>query len=193
MTGMSKQVTYRQMTAADSAAVIRLANEVHGENYLTEESYHDYLNRAQVAGVNLNWLAYLTDGHHSELVGVRITFAPGHWDTEDQCTPDAWGLPTDRICYFKCSAVSEAARGFGIGRGLLEHSIASAKAMGCEAGLAHIWKQSPNNSAFAYFSRCGGELVAEHKKRWYQLSVEDGYHCPVCDGVCYCTAAEMIL
>ncbi|MEX1222764.1 MAG: GNAT family N-acetyltransferase [Idiomarina sp.] len=189
MTEPNEKVLYRPMTAADHAAVIRLANEVHGDNYLNEESLADYAAKGTVGDVNLNWLAWLGD----ELIGIRLTFAPGTWPIDDQCTPAAWPVAGDYICYFKCAAVAEQARGLGVGRGLLEHSIAAAKQLGCQAGLAHIWRQSPNNSAFSYFSKCGGQLIREHKKRWYQLSVEEGYHCPVCDGVCYCTAAEMIL
>lgn len=184
-----KQVVYRPMTAADQAAVLRVANEVHGDNYLTESLFHDYLARAQHGAINLNWLAFVDD----ELVGVRITFAPGHWPTDDQTTPAEWPVPAAQMCYFKCAAVLESARGLGVGRGLLMHSITAAQQLGCRAGLAHIWLQSPNNSAFAYFSKCGGQLIREHKRRWLALSLEEGYHCPVCDGDCYCTAAEMVL
>jgi len=189
MINPNDKISYRPMTAADHAAVIRLANEVHGDNYLTEESLAEYAAKAERDGVNLNWLAYMGD----QLAGIRLTFAPGTWPIDAQCTPDDWPVAASKMCYFKCAAVSESARGAGIGRGLLERSIDAAKQLGCEAGLAHIWLQSPNNSAFSYFSKCGGQLIREHKKRWYQLSVEDGYHCPVCDGVCFCTAAEMIL
>ena len=36
------EVIYRQITAADEAAVIDLANEVHGDNYLSPESFQHY-------------------------------------------------------------------------------------------------------------------------------------------------------
>ena len=32
-------IIYREITAADMAAVIDLANEVHGDNYLNEDSF----------------------------------------------------------------------------------------------------------------------------------------------------------
>lgn len=189
MSDSTRNVVYRPLTAADHAAVIHLGNEIHGDNYLSEESLADYAARAEAQGINLNYLAFVDD----ELAGIRLTFAPGTWDIDDQCTQAEWPVAPDAMVYFKCSAVAAHHQGLGIGRGLLEHSIAAAKQLGAKAGLAHIWLQSPNNSAFAYFSRCGGELIREHKKRWFQLSVEDGYHCPVCDGICYCTAAEMVL
>ncbi|WP_417656415.1 GNAT family N-acetyltransferase [Pseudidiomarina aestuarii] len=182
-------VIYKELTAADHAAVLELGNQVHGENYLTPESLADYAQRGLVGSTNLNWLAFV-DG---KLAGIRLTFAPGNWDIDEYCTPSEWPVAVEQMCYFKCSAVDANIRGAGIGRGLLDHSIQAARQLGCKAGLAHIWMQSPNNSAYSYFSRCGGELIKEHADRWYRLSVEEGYHCPICDGVCHCAAGEMIL
>jgi ribosomal protein S18 acetylase RimI-like enzyme len=182
-------VIYRQITAADEAAVIDLANEVHGDNYLTPESFQHYLSAGTAGNVQLNWLA-IKDG---EMLGVRLTLAPGEWPIDSFCTPSEWPFPADKLCYFKCAAVSEKARGLGIGKTLLQRSIDSAKELGCQGGLAHIWMQSPQNSAYEYFTRCGGEMIKQHGKRWYQASVEDGYYCPVCDGTCYCDAGEMLL
>ncbi|PWW09709.1 MULTISPECIES: GNAT family N-acetyltransferase [Pseudidiomarina] len=182
-------VSYKQLTAADFDAVIELGNKVHGDNYLTDESLADYAERGIKDGINLNWLAFV-DG---QLAGIRLTFAPGNWELDDHCTPAEWPVTPEQMCYFKCVAVDPDIRGAGIGRGMLERSINEAKKLGCRAGLAHIWMQSPDNAAFEYFTRCGGELIEEHGKRWYDLSVNDGYHCPVCDGICYCSAGEMIL
>lgn len=75
MTESKVKVHYCPMTAADHAAVIRLANEVHGDNYLNDESLADYAAKGTVGDVNLNWLAWLGD----ELIGIRLTFAPGTW------------------------------------------------------------------------------------------------------------------
>ncbi|RUO78481.1 GNAT family N-acetyltransferase [Pseudidiomarina taiwanensis] len=183
------EITYKELTAADHAAVIELGNRVHGDNYLTEANLQDYAARGLYKGVNLSWLAFV-DG---KLAGIRLTFAPSQWDTETDTTPSAWRVPAEQMVYFKCSAVDSSIRGAGLGRGLLKQSIAAAKSVGCKAGLAHIWLNSPNNSAYGYFSKCGGELVAEHANRWHYISVHEGYHCPVCDGICHCSAAEMIL
>ena len=100
----------------------------------------------------------------NELVGIRITFAPNQWPVDQHCTPEKWPFSADQLCYFKCSAVDPDFQGGGVGKSLLMHSIIEAQGAGCLGGLAHIWKQSPNNSAFEYFSRCGGELIAEHQK-----------------------------
>ncbi|EKE85284.1 GNAT family N-acetyltransferase [Idiomarina xiamenensis] len=181
---MQHNVTYQPLTAADF-----LGNQVHGDNYLTPENLTEYQRRAQSGDVNLNWLAFV-DG---QLAGIRLTFAPGTWPVDGDCSPQKWPFKAQQLCYFKCSAVDARYRGLGIGKGLLLRSIDSAKQLGCLGGLAHIWLQSPGNSAYEYFSRCGGVMINEHANRWYDLSISDGYHCPVCDGVCYCSAGEMLL
>ncbi|RTE86249.1 MULTISPECIES: GNAT family N-acetyltransferase [Gammaproteobacteria] len=186
----NSQLIFRPMTAADETAVVKLANEVHGDNYLSPESFRDYLKKGTTQdGRNLNWLAFMDE----ELVGIRLTFAAGNWDVDEWCSPSEWNIPADKLCYFKCAAVSEKSQGRGVGKGLLYHAIVEAVGSGCHGGLAHIWRQSPNNSAFQYFSKCGGELVKDHPDRWLSASLNDGYYCPVCDGTCYCVAAEMIL
>lgn len=186
---MAGSVTYREITAADSAAVIDLANRVHGDNYLNDASLQQLLDGGSVGDIKLNWLAE-RDG---EVLGIRLTLAPGQWPIDDACTPEQWPVPATQMCYFKCAAVAEEARGLGVGRQLLMKSIAEAKRLGCTAGLAHIWLQSPGNSAYEYFSRCGGKLITRHPDRWLQASIEDGYYCPVCDGTCRCEAGEMVL
>lgn len=184
------QIIFRPMTGQDFDEVRYLANQVHGDNYLTEESVRDFYQRSITAqGRCLSWLAE----NNGKLVGIRLTFAPGKWDTESYCTPSKWPYPAEQMCYFKCAAIDQDCQGGGLGKSLLLHSIIEATTAGCKAGLAHIWRQSPNNSAMAYFSKCGGELIQNHADRWLQASVEDGYYCPVCDGECHCTAAEMVL
>lgn len=186
---MQDDIIYREITAADSAAVIDLANQVHGDNYLTESTLTELLAGGTVGQVKLNWLAE----RGQRLLGIRLTLAPRQWPIDDACTPSAWPVEPDTMCYFKCAAVAEEARGLGIGKQLLQRSIDAAKQLGCTAGLAHIWLQSPQNSAYEYFSRCGGVLVAKHPDRWLSASLNDGYYCPVCDGTCRCEAGEMVL
>lgn len=185
----TQQLTIRPITAADKAAVIALANQVHGDNYLNSSSFDALLAGGTVNQVPLNWLA--EDDH--QVLGLRLTLAPGNWPVDEACTPAKWPFDAAQMCYFKCAAVAESARGLGIGKRLLQASIDAAKQLDCKAGLAHIWMQSPNNSAYEYFSRCGGVLVNKHPDRWYRASVEEGYYCPVCDGDCHCQAGEMVL
>ena len=83
-------------------------------------------------------------------------------------------------------------QGQGIGQRLLQNSIQALKQQGATAGLAHLWRESPNNSAVRYFSKAGGRLLQIHPNRWQHLSAE-GYLCPRCGAVCCCSAAEMVL
>ena len=84
-------IIYRQITAADSAAVIDLANEVHGDNYLNEDSFQQYLASGTVGDVQLNWIALQDDTP----LGIRLTLAPGQWPIDDFCSPDAWPPAAD--------------------------------------------------------------------------------------------------
>ena len=128
-----------------------------------------------------------------ELVGFRLTWAAGNWSLDEWCSPQLWGFSPDQVCYFKCNTVSETCRGKGVGSELLRLSIEQAKKQGSKAGLAHIWLASPGNSAYRYFSKCGGQVVKEHPGKWRELSLNDNYECPVCPGICECVAAEMLL
>lgn len=127
------------------------------------------------------------------LVGFRLTIAATNWTPDKWCTPNQWGHRTDQVCYFKCNTVDSTMRGQGVGSTLLRKSIESAKAQNAVAGVAHIWMQSPNNSAFEYFKASGGKLVKEHPNKWQIHTIEDGYECPVCESICYCVASEMII
>ena len=68
----------------------------------------------------------------------------------------------------------------------------AAKGQGATAGVSHLWKQSPGNSAVKYFSKNGGTLIKEHADRWRELSLA-GYDCPICSNDCRCEAAEMMI
>jgi len=109
---MQDELIIRPITAADSAAVISLANEVHGDNYLNEESLAALLNAGTAGDINLSFLAEKA----GEILGVRITVAPGQWPIDEACTPAAWQVAPEYICYFKCAAVAENARGLGVGK-----------------------------------------------------------------------------
>ena len=101
-------------------------------------------------------------------------------------------VPSSSCCYFKCNTVDENFRGLGIGKKLLQLAIEAAKKQGAKAGISHLWKQSPNNSAVNYFTRCGGQHVASHAGKWNEES-KQGYDCILCGFDCQCEAAEMII
>lgn len=169
--------------------VIKLGNIVHGDNYLNTHDLQEMYQQGLVEDHNLSFVAY----DKTTIVGFRITFAPNQWSIDKWCTPSGWQHPSNSVCYFKSIAIDDTYRGFGLGGKLLTASIEEAKKVGAEAGIAHLWRQSPGNSAVKYFTKAGGRLVNDHPDRWNQSHYGDGYICPVCADDCHCVAAEMIL
>lgn len=186
---MTAKLEILEFDSSHFADVITLGNDVHGDNYLSMESLEVMRKRSISNGINSSLVGYI-DG---KLAGFRLTWAAGQWPIDQWCTPELWGHDTKNVCYFKCNTVDERLRGQGIGGKLLRKSIELSKQQGATAGLAHIWMQSPGNSAFMYMSRAGGRVIKEHPDRWYDSSINDGYYCVICKGDCHCTAAEMII
>lgn len=182
-------ISYHPLAKAHFKDVIALGNHVHGDNYLDDDSLLALYHSGIKNGINASWVAY--DG--DTIVGFRLTQAAGNWNIDKWCSPQLWTVHSARVCYFKCNTVDARYRGHGIGSEMLTRSIEKAREQGCQAGLAHIWLASPGNSAYRYFSKCGGVTVKEHPNKWQHLSIEDGYVCPVCGDLCTCTAAEMLL
>jgi GNAT superfamily N-acetyltransferase len=188
---MTKKITYQNLTPSDFSALIILANHVHGDGYLDLQqltAWHQKGLTHSSVKLNASFVAY----HQDKLVGFRITFAIGNWTIDQWVTPSLWQVAAEKVCYFKCNTVDENYRGFGIGRKLLELSIATAKQQGASAGVSHLWKQSPKNSAVSYFTQCGGQLVKSHPDKWNEES-KKGYDCILCGLDCHCEAAEMII
>ncbi|WJG08891.1 GNAT family N-acetyltransferase [Aliiglaciecola sp. LCG003] len=183
------EIRFEPLAPQHFERIIALGNQVHGDNYLDVASLQDlYLNSFQ-HGINASLVSL--DG--DTLIGFRLTIAAKKWKMDKWCSADKWLLPSEQVCYFKCNTVDDAYRGLGIGSKLLSLSIEKARHQGAKAGLAHIWLASPGNSAYKYFSKCGGKLIAEHPGKWRHLSIEEGYCCPVCNDICECVAAEMLL
>lgn len=186
------EVVYQPLTVEYFSAVIKLGNQVHGDGYLTDEKVRQWTDKGMRSlngeAINTSFVAYL-DG---QLVGFRITFAAGNWPVDKWCSPELWQVPESSCCYFKCNTVDENYRGLGIGKELLLLAIQAAKRQGAKAGISHLWKQSPNNSAVNYFTRCGGQHIASHPGKWNEES-KQGYDCVLCGFDCQCEAAEMII
>ena len=182
------EVIYKKLTPKYFKQVIKLANEVHGDGYLNDKSIANWASRGISNHINCSYVALKNE----KLIGFRITFTAEHWQIDQWCSPNLWQVPKDKCCYFKCNTVNEKYRGLGVGKKLLQLSISAAKKQGSQAGVAHLWKQSPNNSAVAYFTHCGGELIKSHPDRWNEES-KHGYNCILCGYDCHCDAAEMII
>ncbi|WP_088330491.1 GNAT family N-acetyltransferase [Lacimicrobium sp. SS2-24] len=184
-----KHIEYQELLPEHFERLLMLANRVHGDNYMDEPTLQAYWQAGFSNKINASWVAL--DG--DKLVGFRLTLAAKNWQADKWCSPQLWLLPEDQVCYFKCNTVDEDYRAYGIGSKMLQLSVENAKKQGARGGLAHIWMASPGNSAYKYFSKCGGELVKEHPGKWLENVINDGYDCPVCDTGCDCVAAEMLL
>lgn len=171
-------------------AVIELANQVHGDKYLNLTDLQQMHLQGIKMGINASFIALNTQ---QNVVGYRVSFAAGQWQTDKWCSQSLWPVDLADMAYFKSVAVSAVERGQGIGSKMLLASIQALRQQGAKAGLAHIWRQSPDNSAERYFTRAGGTILAIHPERWRHLSETIGYTCPMCDKLCQCSAAEMVL
>jgi len=189
---LQAEIIYTELTAEHFDQVIALGNQVHGEGYLTPQNIADWTAYGISNNINSGFVAISKDNSSEKLVGFRITFAAKHWQINQWCSPNLWQVQKDKCCYFKCNTVEENYRGLGVGKKLLQLSINAAQKQGSRAGVSHLWKQSPNNSAVAYFTRCGGELVKSHPDKWNEDS-KQGYNCILCGHDCHCEAAEMII
>lgn len=195
-------IKYVSLASQHFNAIVELGNYVHGDNYLNIESVKRLYQQSWSNDINASWVAIDTSiksksGRSIEkyglLVGFRLTIAAKNWQVDQWCTPSEWEYANSDICYFKCNTVDADYRGRGIGSELLTKSIKCCEKQGAKAGLAHIWLASPGNSAFRYFSACGGRLIKKHPNKWQSASIDDAYECPVCDNICTCIAAEMLL
>lgn len=170
--------------------VIALANQVHGDNYLDYANLQQMQQQGIKHGLNASLVA-LDDT--DTVVGYRLSFAAGQWQLDQWCSPGLWPVAPENMAYFKSVAVSAALRGQGIASTLLKASAQVLAQQGAQAGLAHIWRESPGNAAERYFSYAGAKRVKVHPDRWRHLSEHAGYECPRCGALCRCSAAEMVL
>ncbi|MDP4537445.1 GNAT family N-acetyltransferase [Alkalimonas collagenimarina] len=179
----------RPYRSIDAESLLQLATKVHGDGYLDKQTLQQFVELGCAQGINASFVAY----QDSILVGYRLSFSAGRWQADRWCSPQLWPVAAADMAYFKSVAVEPGCQGQGIGSALLQASVDVLQQQGAKAGLAHLWQQSPGNSAVRYFTKAGGKLIAVHQDKWLALSLNDGYFCPVCQGECHCSAAEMVL
>ena len=179
-----------QLTPDFFPAVVSLANSIHGDNYLNQTTLASMHQQGIAKGVNASFVAV---DEQQQLTGYRLSFAAGQWQPDKWCTETLWPVPRHEMAYFKSVGVSSCQRGKGIASALLQASVTALKLQGANAGLAHIWRESPGNAAQRYFSQAGALLIKVHPQCWRHLSETAGYHCPICGVLCNCSAAEMVL
>ena len=188
MTNKTNTIKYLPLSPEYFSQVITLANLVHGDGYLDTEKLEQWTNKGTINSINCSFVALLDN----KVVGFRSTYSANKWQIDQWCSPELWQVDNKKCCYFKCNTVDEKYRGLGGGKQLLKLAIEAAKQQGAQAGISHLWKQSPNNSAVSYFTKCGGQLIKSHPGKWNEES-KQGYHCVLCGHDCLCEAAEMII
>jgi ribosomal protein S18 acetylase RimI-like enzyme len=194
---MDRTYNIRFLREEDFEGIIKLANKIFGDNYLTHEDMHSILKKSKKGDRNCSFTMTLNEGDGIErLIGFRLTYAPGQWidsyDPKLELNPEMWGFDPEKVAYMKSNALDEEFRGSGFGRMLLDRGIAETKRMGADAAVAHIWMNSPGNSAYNYFTRAGGRLIKTYPSYWTDYHTED-MPCIHCGFPCECPAAEMII
>ncbi|MGZ3773359.1 MAG: GNAT family N-acetyltransferase [Bdellovibrio sp.] len=157
-----------------------------GENYYTVEDLESLLSMSCKGGLNASILAW----DDSQLVGVRLTLAPGQWIRGDlKITPQKWNVDADKVAYFKSLFIDESYRSQGLGAKLSALSKEIILRQGGMAVLTHSWLESPANSSQIYLLKDGFKEIARHEKFWHHID----YLCTRCaPDRCQCTAVEMI-
>ena len=177
----------------DFGKIIKLAEEVHGKNYVDYVSLEKTYRLSCSRGLCCSKVIYDGSREKGKLIGFRLTYAPGNWEADEWCSPEKWKVPPEKICYFKNVTLAPNYRGLGLGGDLLKVSMGVAKQLGAEAGVAHIWMRSPNNAAYRYFSKAGGQDIRIWPSRWAGDYKTFGYECGNCGKDCDCPGTEMIL
>jgi ribosomal protein S18 acetylase RimI-like enzyme len=179
----------------DFDSVISLGNKIFGDGYLSQEVMSDVLKKSVKDGTNCSYTLSMSEGDGiRKLIGFRLTYAPGQWlgSYPFETHPELWGFDPDKVAYMKSNCLDAEFRGKGFGRMLLDHAIGQCRRAGADAALAHIWMNSPGNSAYKYFSRAGGKEVIVYPEYWSELHSEEA-PCIHCGNSCICPAAEMII
>lgn len=193
---MDRTYNIRFLQEKDFENIIKLGNSIFGDNHLTQDNLKSILKKSTKDNKNCSFILTLNEGDGIErFIGFRLTYAPGQWidsyDSNLELSLDKWGFDSEKTAYMKINALDEQFRGLGFGRMLLDRAIAETRRMGAEAAVAHIWMNSPNNSAYNYFSRAGGRVVKLYPS-YFTYHAKDN-PCIRCGFPCECLAAEMII
>ena len=94
---------YCQLDPSHFEALIVLANQVHGDNYLNYQQLSHYYQLGIKNEINASWVAI----QNGRLVGFRLTFAPQQWDLDQWCSTVKWPCQPQQVCYFKCTQLTK--------------------------------------------------------------------------------------
>lgn len=180
-------VLIRELQSLDIPQVKLFTDKWIGNNYYSIPEIENNLSQSQLGDQSCSFIALKED----EIVGVRLTLAPGKWIGTSQrgLTPQKWGAPLDKAAYFKSLFIAENFQGRGLGKELSSKSIEKLRQMGAKAIICHSWLESPHNSSQRYLAKMGFSEVASHPLYWKPID----YLCVRCSPKrCECTAIEMI-
>ena len=168
-------------------SIIELADREIGQSYYDKTELIEQIHRGTWKGQQLSFLAFEGD----ELVGFRLTSAPGKWNhgRGKGLSPHLWPFSLEESAYFQSCFVSEKYMGRGIGRSLSQKCLEILIELKIPMVVAHSWKESPHNSSFRYLTALGFQAVKEYPEYWKDVD----YICSRDGNPCRCTAIEMIL
>jgi len=171
----------------DIIKVKQFTDQWIGKNYFSEIDLKKVVGLSIKDSYNASFLA----SEDNELVGIRLTYAPGFWVNKflEGISPDLWKVDQQKVAFFKSLFIKKDYQGKGLGKKLSNESIKVLKQMGAKAIVCHSWLESPNDSSRRYLHKMGFEKIKEYPQFWNDLN----YECIRCSPKkCVCTAVEMI-
>jgi GNAT superfamily N-acetyltransferase len=186
-------LNFYNMREDDFTPLLGLSDWVNGEGVFDYPTLEYVFRTSCDRGLCCSYVVYDGLREQKEMVGFRLTQAAGMWEPTKYHSPEKWKVDPTKVCRFNAVAVHPNYRRLGIGRQLMERSVETAKQLGAEAGVTHVWLQSPNNGALEYWTRLGGELIHIWPGKWHEEYKERGVTCGADGKDCNCDGAEMIL
>lgn len=181
-------MNFRPIKKSDIDNIKNFTDRWIGEGYYNLEELEEAF---ELSLFEKETCSFLAENNKTELVGVRLSFAPGKWMEKfpETTSPYYWKVDSQKVAYFKSLFVGEQFQGLGVGRTLSQKSLESLQKMGAVGVVCHSWLESPGNSSQRYLRKMNFQPVKEHPKFWYQVD----YLCTRCRPArCECTALEMI-
>lgn len=181
------QPHFTVLKSSDLTDVKTFTDQWIGKGYFSLEELKDILSKSTKSNLTASLIAR-SGGH---VVGVRLSLAPHSWiEPGLRIATEKWGVPIEKVGYFKSLFVAEEFRGRGVGRRLSQLSKEILVQQGTSAIVTHSWLESPGNSSQEHLLRQGFVEVCRHEKFWEAID----YQCSRCSPRrCSCTAVEMIL
>ena len=127
----SKEVLIRPLNESDLKKVQQFTDRWIGQNYYSFEELQDAFVKGQQGSLNASFIALSGD----EVVGIRLTYAPGTWIENSTKIFKAglslkdWKIASEKMGYFKSLFVHGEYQGQGLGKTLSNKALAILKDM----------------------------------------------------------------